>query len=995
MRVLPLIGRTSELAQLTALLRDAKKGKGRTLIVSGEGGIGKTRLLTAASDKAAHDGWNVVIGRSYAVESGIPYALFSDAFLPMLQAFDPASLNVLTRGGSAELSVLFPALGNGAARDRLDGGADAAEFKARLLWNFTQLLGRLAAKQPLCIILENLQWSDASSLELFHFLARNISSNAVAILASYNEAERDLNQFLRTTEQSLLNLGVANTMRLGPLSQSEVFDLLTSRYDGDQGAMRQFSALLYGWTRGNPFFIEETMKELIESGLLHDHEGHWTGWQVESLKLPSTVKDAVVARIGRLSRDSRELADVASVVGTPMSFAQLSTLSGLDESALARALDELCSQRILAELRATAETTYAFAHPMVQQVLYGALGSGRTRLLHSRVADALEYFYGDFADAHAGELAFHFSRSAAQGSKAVRYLRKAGRNALDTYANREAASFLSSALKQTEQMEEAMHSRDEIVRDLARALQRLGKYQEALTLWDRARESAIAAGDNEALAAVEYRIGLAHYWSGKFDLALEHYDQGIAAAGSDDSSVIRLYLAKAICLQELAQLDAAKSEMQSALAVAEQNGDPSLLARAHRALLMLHTWTGPREIAMDHSRKAIEFAARSGERMLEWQTSLAAGVLAGLSSNAHETARHLKRCAELENELRSPLLPLWTAELSLLYSSWTGKWDEALATGERAIASGLAYGQKTLLPRMLVWTGLIYLSRHELDRARAYFDDAWERSGADSATAHRIDVQSVVPAHIGRAAYQLEIGNYAEAIRIGEEGARLADKLGYVAWTLHWILPVIGEAALWSRDFRTAEACLARIRRDTDRLSSPIGAALADACEGMLYLLRDENNEEAIRFLNSAISKLDAIPLPDLASRVRRALAQAYRDYGDRDAGIAVLRIAHDTLAELGAQGQLEKVRHEMRGLGARPPSKTLAKGMGSLTGRELEIAQMVAQRKTNKQIGAALDISSRTVSTHLTNIFGKTGVASRAELGDYVRDQLVPEQLA
>ena len=989
MSVQPLIGRTSELAQLNQLLRETRKGSGRTLLVSGEGGIGKTRLITAASDKAASDGWNVVLGRSYAVESGIPYALFSDGFLPMLQSLDSSTLNVLTRGGSAELSMLFPLLGNAESRERLAAGSEAAELKARLLWNFTQFLGRLAAKQPLCIVLENLQWSDASSLELFHFLARNISQNPIAILASYNENERDQNQFLRTTEQSLLNLGVARQLKLGPLSQSEVFDLITSRYDGDMSAMRQFSALLYGWTRGNPFFIEETMKELIESGVLKNEDGRWTGWGVESLHLPSTVRDAVVARIGRLSRDSRELADIASVVGTPMTFGQLVNLSGLDEPALATALDELCSHRLLSEQRSTIDTTYAFAHPMVQQVLYGSLGSGRTRLLHSRVADTLEHMYGDRSDTHAGELAFHFSRSAAQGAKAIRYLRRAGKNALDTYANREAATFLSSALKQTEQLQKAVADRDDIVRDLARALQRLGKYDEALALWTQAREAAITANDKDARAAIEYRMGLAHYWSGRFDRALEHYDDGIAAAGSDDPSVIRLLLAQAICLQELGQLDEAKSAMERSLEVAERNGDPSLIARAHRALLMLHTWTGPRDVAMEHSAKAIEFAERSGEKMLEWQTNLAAGVLAGLSSNAAATAHHLKRCGELENELRSPLLPLWTAELSLLYSSWTGQWDEALAIGERAIASGLAYGQNTLLPRMLVWTGLIYLSRHELDRARAYFDDAWHRSGADSASRPRIDVQSVVPALIGRASYQLEIGNYAEAIRLGEEAADLADRLGYVAWTLHWILPVIGEAALWSRDFPTAEACLARIRRDTDKLSSPIGAALADACEGMLYLLRDENYGEAVGILRSAISKLDAIPLPDIASRVRRAFAQALRDYGDREEAIAELRFAHDVLTQLGAQGQLEKVRHEMRGLGARPPSKSAAKGMGALTGRELEIAQMVAQRKTNKQIGAALDISSRTVSTHLTNIFGKTGVASRAELGDYVRDQL------
>ena len=987
--VFPLIGRTRELASLSTLIRDAKKGAGRTLIISGDGGVGKTRLLTEASQAAAHEGWRVIVGRSFAVETGIPYALFSDAFLPVLQAMDAPALQVLTRGGVAELGVLFPPLAPEGRRERLASGMDAEEFKSRLLWNFTQFLGRVAAKQPVCLVLENLQFSDASSLELLHFIARNIASHPVAILASYNETERDSNPILRTTEQSLISLGVADQLRLGPLSQSEVVDLLLSRYDGESSAIRQFGALLYGWTRGNPFFIEETMKELIESGVISRQDSRWTGWEVESLKLPATVRDAVSSRISRLSRDAREVAQIAAVVGTPMSFQQLVTLSGLDETGVAQVLDELAAHRIVVEFRATTDTLFELAHPMVQQVIYSSLGAGRTRLLHSRVADSLEFYYGERADYHAGELAYHFTRSAAQGAKTVRYLQRAGRGALETYANREAADFLKSALKQMDTLREAVNGRDEITRDLARALQRMGQYEDALDLWSQSREAAAAKGDSDAIARIEYRMGLAQFWSGRFEEALAHYDSGIQASSSADAALVRLHLAKSICLQELARLDAARAEIHAALSVAETIGEASLLARVHRALLMLHTWTGPREVAAAHAMKAVEFARRSGEKMLEWQTNLSAGVLAGFTSDADATSRHLERCAELESELRSPLLPLWTAELSVLFASWTGKWDHALATGERAIAAALAHGQKTLLPRMLVWTGLIYLSRHELDRARAYFDDAWKRSGADTATDQRIDVQSVVPAHIGLAAYYLETGDNEEAIRVGQHGAELADRLGYAMWTLHWLLPIVGEAALWLRDFPLAERCSARIRHDAERLSSPIGEALADACDGMLLMLRDQNFDDAIRFLRSSVAKLDSLPIPDHASRVRRALAQALRDSGNPEEAIKELRIAHDALAELGARGQLEKVRHEIRTLGARPPAKTAEKGVGALTGRELEIAQLVARRKTNKQIGSELEISSRTVSTHLTNIFEKTGVASRAELADFLRDQL------
>lgn len=929
-----------------------------------------------------------MLGRAYAVETGIPYALFSDALLPLLRKLEPGALSVLTRGGTAELAYLFPAIAGPGDRERAAAAVDPSELKARLLWNFTQFLCRLAARQPLCIVLENLQWADVSSLELLHFVARQIPSHPIALLTSYNDAERDSNPVLRTTEQSLISLGVAVHRRLGPLSHADVGQMLEERFGANGSALRQFTALLYGWTRGNPFFVEETLKWLVESGVLRQEDGRWVGWDIESLQLPPTVRDAVAARMDRLSSPARDIANLAAVVGTRLTFEQLAALSPLPESALADALDELGNHRVLEEVQGPEGQAYDFAHPILQQVSYGALGAARARLLHASVAEALESYYGKHAASHAGELAFHFTRSSTLAPKAILYLNQAGRTALASYANREAASYLASALQQMEQTEESAVERDEIIRNLARAKQRLGDYDEALVLWATARDSAVARGDHEALAMIEYRMGLACFWSGRFDEALAHYASGLEAAErqSDRAGVVRLHLAKAICLQELGRLDAAKEEVESALFAAEQTGSDALLARAHRALLLLYAWTGPADVALSHGKKAIAFAEAAGERMLEWTAHWGMGLLAGLTGNGPEVIAHIHQCERIEEQLRSPLLPLWTAELSLQYASWVGEWDAGLATGERTIALARSLRQRTLLPRLLVWTGLIYLWRHDLERARSYFDEAWDLSGAGTATEHRVDVQTVVPAHMGLATYHLETDNYADAIRIGEAGLELADKLGYVAWTLQWLLPVVGEAALWKRDFRRAEAHSARMRRDGRRLSNPVALAMADACDGMLFLFRDASVEKSIPLLRAAISAFEAIPLPDAASRARRVLAGAMKHAGDREGAMRELRIAHDVFARLGAAGELDSVRNELRQLGARLPARTVATGMAGLTGRELEIARMVAQRKSNREIGTALDISARTVSTHLSNIFAKVGVGSRGELADFIR---------
>lgn len=973
---------------VASLLRDARNGAGKTLIVSGEGGVGKTRVLTEAAAQARQDGWNVVVGRAYSVETGIPYALFSDALLPFIKSIEPGALAVLTRGGTAELAYLFPAIGSAGDRARAGAGMDSSDFKARLLWNFSQFLGRLAAKQPLLLVLENLQWADASSLELLHFVARQIPSHPIALLVSYNEAERDSNPVLRSTEQSLLKLGVADQKRIGPLSHADVGAVIEKLFGVDQSTIAQFTALLYGWTRGNAFFIEETLKWMIESKALSQQDGRWVGWDVESLQLPPNVRDAVGSRIDRLTPKARDLANLAAVLGTRLSYDQVAAISPLGEGDLADALDELVTHRVFTESAPGEPAAYDFAHPILQQVAYSSLGAARARLLHASVAEALETFYGKRASEHAGELAFHFTQSHTLASKAVLYLSEAGRTALHTYANREAATFLAAALQQIEKSDDTA-DRDEILLNLARAKQRLGEYDEALAFWSEARDTAREKKDYATLAMVENRMGLACFFSGNFEDALDHYAEGLQAgeAVSDRAAVARLHLAKGSCLQEMGRLDAAKAEVELALIVGEQTGSDSILARAHRALMLLYAWTGPWSISLDHGQKAIKFAGAANDAMLEWTAHWGMALVAGLTANGTDLQFHIRECQRLEEQLRSPLLPLMTAELSIQYASGVGDWDSGIATGERTIALARALRQRTLLPRLLVWTGLIYLWRGDLDRARAYLDEAWDISGAGTATPERIDVTTVVPAHMGLASYHLQTDNSAEAIRIGEAGLALADKLGYVAWSLQWILPVVGEAALWIRDFERAERHSKRMRSDAERLGHKLGLAMADACDGMLFFFRDANTQDAIPLLQSAVERLEALPMPDVASRVRRVLAEALRDSGDKEEAMREFRIAHEVFAKLGAQIELDAVRTQIRELGARPPSRTVATGMAGLTGRELEIARMVARRKANKEIGAALDISARTVSTHLSNIFGKVGVTSRGELADYVRD--------
>ncbi|HEY7234994.1 MAG TPA: AAA family ATPase [Gemmatimonadaceae bacterium] len=985
---IPLTGRGPELAMLSAALQSADAGRGATVIFAGESGIGKTRLATAAAEQATKRGFSVALGRAYPVETGVPYAVFSDALLPLLRALDPSMLSLLTRGGNAELVQLFPALATGDRPLRSSAvRGDPSELRARLLWNFTQFLSRFAAKRPLLLVLENLQWADSSSLEMLHFTARQIANDRIMIVGTYNDSDpraTDAQSMLRSMESSLVGLGLARSVHIAPLDLSSTRELVQGLL-GESSA-NELAEIIHQRTRGNPFFVEETVKALAELTTLGSGRTP-TAQDLLALTMPRTIRDVVVARLGQLPAEARRLADLAAVIGTRWPHDALAFVSKLPEDALLSALDELRRARVVDEHAESGEIVYDFTHPLLQEALYTELGLARARGLHAVVAESLEAFYGAAANAHVDELAFHYRRADARrlAEKAVQYLHAAGMEAMAKHANREAADYLAAALEQLGRLDAADEERSiAITHDLARARQRLGEYPAALTLWQHAADDAERRGLHSRLATIRRNMGMVSFWSGRHEEALAQYDAaiGAAVAAGEPAVEARTLIAKGMCLQGLGRRDESERAVHLALDIAERLGDAALLARAHRALLLLYVWTGPPQLARKHGARAIVLAEQSGQRGVEWSSHWALAMLGGLTASVQDISHHLAEAQRLADELRSPLLRAWTAEVAIEYYAGIGEWETAVSLAERTLATARTLGQSTLIPRLLVWLGLLYFGRGNVEAGKACVDEAWALSGAGSAGG---DVHSIVPAHTGRAAYHLTMQDYDEAIKVGHAGLEIADASGYVVWAVHRLMPVIAEAALWKSDMRRALRVGQRLRRDASRLEHRLGLAWADASEALAELLQG-NKSRSVEMLRTVAEQLEAIPYVPDAARVRRQLARALAETGDREGATRELRRAHEVFARLGAEPELKATREQLRDLGARPPARAAAAGAAGLTGRELEIVRLVADRRSNKEIGAALDISSRTVSTHLSNVFAKLGVTSRGELADYAR---------
>jgi predicted ATPase len=197
-------------------LARSRSGSSAVLVIHGEPGVGKSRLLTVVADEARRSGWTVAAGRAFALETGVPYALLSDALVPLLREMEPARLSLLTRGSEARLAQLFPGL-RSVGRAGGGEGAHPAD-RAELFWTFAEVLRAMAERTPLLLLLDDLHWADASTLELLHFTARQVTRTPLVVLGTVNDAERERHPTLGATIQSLVSVGALEQRRLGPLT---------------------------------------------------------------------------------------------------------------------------------------------------------------------------------------------------------------------------------------------------------------------------------------------------------------------------------------------------------------------------------------------------------------------------------------------------------------------------------------------------------------------------------------------------------------------------------------------------------------------------------------------------------------------------------------------------------------------------------------------------------------------------------------------------------
>ena len=457
-----LVGRKQELAFLHACWQGARAGHGGLALISGEAGVGKTRLVEEFADHLRWQGVRVLWGRCYEFERLLPYQPVAEALRTTLPALTPAELEEFPAWTVAEVARLAPEVLEKFVLSSVEGrpGFEVAvapglhEEQARLFEGLARFLAGLSSHGALLITLEDLHWANESTLQLIHYLVRRLAEHQILMVGTFRPEAIGLQHPLLALRRRLTREGLAKPMHLSRLSPAAV-ETLVVEMSGAGEAVTPLAERLYHETEGNPFFLMEIGKALFETGAIRIEQGAWQGDFARisegKLPLPTGVSEIIQARVRRLNDETQEALHLAAVLGREFDFDLLNAVWGQGEEATLEALDDLLRHRLIEEGTGPMGRDYAFTHHKIQEVVYTGIPRRRRQHTHARVGTAMESVYGSEADALAGELAFHFQRGRqldrSLTEKAIVYLLQAGDQARLAYAHQEAVDHYRQALE--------------------------------------------------------------------------------------------------------------------------------------------------------------------------------------------------------------------------------------------------------------------------------------------------------------------------------------------------------------------------------------------------------------------------------------------------------------------------------------------------------------------------------------------------------------------
>jgi class 3 adenylate cyclase/tetratricopeptide (TPR) repeat protein len=557
-----LVGRDEELARLESLLASVRSGRAATVLIGGDAGVGKSAFLRAFAERVRTGGSRYLVGECIEVEARRPFG----PFVEVARALVAAEGDRLAERLPPELASLLSPWDTSVTVEELSE-TERYRIHAAIL----RLLDESGRHAPLVVALEDLHWGDEATLELFPYLARKLRETRVLLVATYRSDELHRRHPLRKVIADLERARAVERVDLRPLDEGQVGDVIRAALRLDRAPTEEFRALIHERCEGNPLFIEEVLRALVERGELAYRDGSWRRTKsVDELVIPDSIRDAVLERAAELDDEQRRILQHAAVIGQRFDLDLLQRVTKAEDTLLIAAMRAAIeAQMIDAERTAAGAERFAFRHALTREAVVSELLQRERQIMHRAVGEALETLPD--ATSRAEELAYHFD-AGGEIERAIRYRSEAARAAMSVHGFARAAEHLERAivLVRVEGPELA---------DLHIRLAEAAYLMNDLARGERAASEArriFGALDDVRAADALYRLGIITQMRGDFERA--------------------------------------RAQTREAIALLEPHGASSALALAYARLGRLDMVEGRPETAIEWSERAREMAERVGDR---------------------------------------------------------------------------------------------------------------------------------------------------------------------------------------------------------------------------------------------------------------------------------------------------------------------------------------------------------------------------------------------
>ena len=981
-----MVGRAAYLDLLKQHLNKARKGHGQILLLAGEAGIGKSRLVAEAKTWGQQNDFVILQGNCFEPDRASPYA----PILDLLRIFIASGFAEALKPFSSELVKLFPEISTLFPETKALSSLEPEQEKRQYFQVLNHLLSN-KDESPRLIIFEDLQWCDDTSLEFLLSFARRLPSLPVLLLLTYrsDEVYPALGHVLAELDRARL----AAEIDFSRLRPADIEEMIRAIFEQQRPVQANFVQAIYSLTDGNPFFVEETLKVLVSSGEIYYANG-WTRKPLDELHIPRTVQDAVQRRTRQLSEPARQLLTLAAVAGRRFDFSLLQDVTGQTETELLRLVRELLAAQLVLEESAE---RFAFRHALTRQSVYAELLGRERRNLHRSIAEKLETQQAQNAANHflAGELSYHCFE-AGLWDKALNYSRRAADHAQALYTPRAAIEHLNRAIIASQNISVVLPL--DLYRARGQQYETLGDFDAAQKDFQILLEESQSRNDHQM--QWQALIDLGFLWAARdYTKTGEYFQQALTLAQQLDDSAALAHVLNRVGNWHL-NIDQAREALRyhhEALRIFESLNDRRGLASTYDLLGITYYSCQDVHQSIAHYEQAIslfrELDDRGGlasslvisvSRGNEFIGSTAMPMRVSLAERLRTLQEVLTLARETDARPAEALGKIW---LGMNLNSSGDYIGFAHLREGLALAEAIDHQHFRAVGHMIL--GMSYLDILAPAQARVHLTQALELAHSTNSMVW----VGMISAYLALAHIQL--------IDLARAESTLAPM-----FQIYLSMDTMGNRHLWAA---RAELLLAqgqpnKALQAIEQLidSSPNIEKEGEFSNARLNCLRGDilialrRYASAEKTLRGALNSAQTLELPPQEWRIWLNLSRLQKAQGKPELAEESSTMANQIVEKLLSSIDDTDIREEFR-------SQATAQGKGSgkisrkeaekrqfsgLTLREREVASLIAAGKSNLEIAEALTLSVRTVEAHIGNILSKLNFSSRSQIAVWAAEK-------